>query len=61
MAEHKATPQIRFTGFSDDWEERELSDVADYRNGKAHEQSIDEKGEYIVVNSKFVSKGVNIS
>lgn len=37
------------------WEQRELKDVADYRNGKAHEQDIDEDGKYIVVNSKFVS------
>ncbi|WP_338753382.1 restriction endonuclease subunit S [Leuconostoc mesenteroides] len=37
------------------WEQRKLSDVADYRNGKAHEQDIDEQGKYIVINSKFVS------
>ena len=29
--------------------------VARYRNGKAHENEIDETGQYIVVNSKFVS------
>ena len=48
-------PQIRFNGYSDDWEERKLIEVADYRNGKAHEKDISEDGEYIVVNSKFVS------
>ena len=32
-----------------------MGDVARYRNGKAHENEIDENGEYIVVNSKFVS------
>ena len=48
-------PNIRFKGFSDDWEQRKLSDVAEYRNGKAHENEIDDDGEYIVVNSKFVS------
>ena len=37
------------------WEQRELFDVADYRNGKAHENDIDDDGKYIVVNSKFVS------
>ncbi len=37
------------------WEQCALKDVADYRNGKAHEQDIDEAGKYIVVNSKFVS------
>ena len=37
------------------WEQRKLGDVAKYRNGKAHENDIDDNGKYIVVNSKFVS------
>ena len=37
------------------WEQRKLFDVAEYRNGKAHENDIAEDGIYIVVNSKFVS------
>ncbi len=37
------------------WEQRKLEQVAKYRNGKAHEKEIDEDGDYIVVNSKFVS------
>jgi len=48
-------PEIRFEGFTDDWEQRKLGEVAKYRNGKAHENCIDESGKYIVVNSKFVS------
>ncbi len=48
-------PEIRFDGFTDAWEQHKLEDVAKYRNGKAHENEIDETGEYIVVNSKFVS------
>ena len=48
-------PTIRFKGFSDTWEQRKLGEVAKYRNGKAHENCIDESGKYIVVNSKFVS------
>lgn len=32
-----------------------MGDVAQYRNGKAHENCIDENGKYVVVNSKFVS------
>lgn len=38
-----------------DWEQRKLGEVAKYRNGKAHENCIDDNGKYIVVNSKFVS------
>ena len=48
-------PEIRFKGFTEAWEQRKLGEVAKYRNGKAHENSISEDGEYIVVNSKFVS------
>ncbi|MBB6432990.1 restriction endonuclease subunit S [Leuconostoc carnosum] len=48
-------PELRFKGFTDDWEERKLIEVANYRNGKAHEKDISEDGDYIVVNSKFVS------
>ena len=48
-------PSLRFKGFADLWEQRDLLEVAKYRNGKAHENEIDEKGNFIVVNSKFVS------
>ncbi|MHA7622692.1 restriction endonuclease subunit S [Pediococcus acidilactici] len=48
-------PELRFAGFADAWEQRKLIEVADYRNGKAHEKDISENGDYIVVNSKFVS------
>ena len=48
-------PEIRFKGFTDAWEQRKLLDVAQYRNGKAHENDIDDDGKYVVVNSKFVS------
>lgn len=51
----KNKPEIRFKGFTDDWEQRKLGEVAKYRNGKAHENCIDDNGKYIVVNSKFVS------
>ena len=53
--EKKNVPEIRFKGFEDEWEERNLEEVATYRNGKAHENSISKGGKYIVVNSKFVS------
>lgn len=37
------------------WGEKLLGDVCEYLNGKAHEQCIDEKGRFIVINSKFIS------
>ncbi|TFH45039.1 restriction endonuclease subunit S [Streptococcus equinus] len=48
-------PEIRFPGFTDAWEQRKLDEVANYRNGKAHENDIYDDGDYIVINSKFVS------
>jgi len=53
--EGEREPKRRFAGFADAWEQRKLSEVAKYRNGKAHENDISEKGKYVVVNSKFVS------
>lgn len=55
MRERNNKPLLRFKGFSNAWEQRELLDVAQYRNGKAHENSISDTGKYVVVNSKFVS------
>ena len=36
---------------------KELSEVANYENGKAHEKLIDENGDFKLVNSKFISTG----
>ena len=38
-----------------DWEDKILDDVIHFSNGKGHEQSIDAEGDFVVVNSKFVS------
>ncbi len=55
--EGEIVPKLRFAEFKDaeEWVEKILSEVANYENGKAHEQDIVEEGEYIVVNSKFIS------
>ncbi len=51
--------QIRFKDSNNnpypDWEEKKISDCFKFVNGKAHEQDIDSQGNYIVVNSKFIS------
>ena len=38
-----------------DWDVQKLDDIIQFSNGKAHERFIDDKGEYVVVNSKFIS------
>ena len=44
----------------EDWEVKELHQIAKFINGNAHEMFIDEKGDYKVVNSKFVSSDGNV-
>ncbi len=55
----QANVQLRFSAENGnsypDWENRIVGDVFHFSNGKAHEQSIDPTGDFIVVNSKFVS------
>lgn len=54
----ETVPKFRFKEFenSGEWQETTLTQVADYENGKAHEQDIADDGEFIVVNSKFISQ-----
>lgn len=46
---------ITVKNIPNDWQLKKLKDVSEFSNGKGHEQSIDENGQYIVVNSKFIS------
>jgi type I restriction enzyme S subunit len=56
-ADGETVPKLRFPEFQDagEWQEKTIGQVARYENGKAHEQDISEFGQYIVVNSKFIS------
>ena len=56
--EGETVPKFRFRAFekSSEWEETTITQVADYENGKAHEQDIVDTGAFIVVNSKFISQ-----
>lgn len=38
-----------------EWEEKKLSEVAEYSNGLAHEEYVNESGNYTLINSKFIS------
>ncbi len=48
-------PKLRFPEFSGEWQEKTLGEVVDYENGKPHENNIIENGQYVVVNSKYIS------
>lgn len=57
-AEGKNVPDLRFPEFqgqATEWQSTLLGAVVDYENGRAHENEIDDKGDFIVVNSKFIS------
>lgn len=56
-AEGETVPKLRFKEFEKDgeWVETTLGEVSDYENGKAHENDIIDNGNYILVNSKFIS------
>ena len=59
----KKVPELRFPGFTDDWEERKLSSMTNYKNGKGHEdkQSTSGKLELINLNSISISGGLKHS
>ena len=42
------------------WEVKKLGEVADFYNGKAHEQEIDELGKFILINSKFIATNASV-
>lgn len=54
---HTIVPRLRFPDFLNDgeWEVKLLGEIADYENGIAHENDIDSDGDFIIVNSKFIS------
>ncbi|MGV9027726.1 restriction endonuclease subunit S [Lactococcus lactis] len=61
----KKSPQLRFEGFTDDWEDRKLSDVANHRGGTAIEKYFDKDGVYKVIsigsyglNSQYVDQNI---
>lgn len=55
--EGESVPRLRFPEFRDglEWEEKPLKAFAKYENGKAYEQDIQDSGNYVVVNSRFIS------
>ena len=45
----KKEPKLRFPGFTDAWEQRKLSEVANHRGGTAIEKYFEEGGKYKVI------------
>jgi len=64
-AEGECKPKRRFAGFTDDWEQRKLGDVANHRGGLAIEKYFDANGKYKVISigsygldSIYVDQGI---
>jgi len=60
MAEKKNLPEIRFKGFSGEWEKRKLKDVSTYSNGGSFENDTQEKGRYELITLKSVDMDGNL-
>ena len=65
MENNKTIPKIRFTGFTDAWEQRRLGEVANHRGGTAIEKHFDNSGKYKVISigsygldSKYVDQNI---
>ena len=56
LAQQLLSGKMRLKDFSkSQWHLKSVEEVAVFKNGKAHENCIDEDGDYFVVNSKFIS------
>lgn len=56
LAQQLLSGKMRLNGFEkSQWHLKSVEEVAVFKNGKAHENCIDEEGDYFVVNSKFIS------
>lgn len=46
---NKITPKLRFPGFFGEWEEKNLGEICDYKNGGAFENNLVDNGKYNLV------------
>ncbi len=53
--EGATTPEIRFKGFSGEWEEERLGELSEYKNGKGHEDKQKTSGQYELINLNSIS------
>lgn len=46
MKKNNKTPKLRFSGYTDDWEQRRVSELCSISTGKSNTQDKVEDGEY---------------
>ena len=50
MTQNLKAPKLRFPGFTDDWEQRKLGNIANFINGRAYSQSeLQDSGKYKIL------------
>ena len=55
--ENKNIPEIRFSGFSGDWEQRKLGDIADFAKGHGYSKSdLTDEGKPIILYGRLYTK-----
>ena len=60
MSVENKVPEIRFRGFSGDWEKFELKNVSTYSNGGSFESNVQEEGRYELITLKSVDMEGNL-
>ena len=56
MMKKLLTGEVRFKSYeTNKWRLKSLEEVAYFKNGKGHETVVEENGDFIIVNSKFIS------
>ncbi|MEY8370352.1 restriction endonuclease subunit S [Aerococcaceae bacterium 50-4] len=51
----EVVPKLRFANFQDDWEQRKLSTMTLYKNGKGHENKQSTSGQFELINLNSIS------
>lgn len=57
---HKNFKKTNLGNIPANWDIKKLEEVVLFENGKAHENFIDDSGEFIVVNSKFIAQNGDV-
>ena len=53
--QRQGVPEIRFKGYNGDWEEKKLSEISIYSNGKGYESFQSSSGKYELINLNSIS------
>lgn len=58
---HKNVPELRFKGFTDDWEQRKLGDIKDVRDGTHDSPKYKDEGYPLVTSKNLTDTGLDLT